>query len=276
MGRFQIDLYFVLRSTDVARDVQVVVRRLDLLHLHAAIVSFDRLVWSLLIRLDDPSDVVVGHVVLPLEVGHGLRPGFEALRLHKVVQQPDLRLKLLDNLGGLVYEPDFARRVSPGAGEQGDRLIEGGLLVSEVEDVPIRLGGIERAVGAGKGLDQAVMPEVLVDVERVQVLAVKAGQQHVDDNGQIDFLAALLRQIPVLDWQRRTAAVTVSCRRFKRPHGFSNVDEDEDWAEKYNQDQEHHYRRKDSAENPPRCFVFKNPPRRFQYRDYTVKAGDAG
>ena len=40
--------------------------------------------------------------------------------------------------------------------------------------------------------------------------------------------------------------------------------------------QERSFTRGESAENPPRGFVFKNPPRRFQYRDYVVKAGDAG
>ena len=79
-------------------------------------------------------------------------------------------------------------------------------------------------------------------------------------------------RFPVLDWQRGTVAATAPSRCFEGSYGFSNVDEDQDWAEKYNQDQEHNYRRGDSAEHPPRCFVFKNPPRRFEYRDYTVKA----
>ena len=40
-----------------------------------------------------------------------------------------------------------------------------------------------------EGLDQAVVLEVLVDVERVEVLGVEAGQQHVDDDGDVDLLA---------------------------------------------------------------------------------------
>ena len=63
--------------------------------------------------------------------------------------------------------------------------------------MPVRLGGVEHAVGAAERLDQAVVLEVLVDVERVEVLAVEAGQEHVDDDGEVDLLAALLRQIGV-------------------------------------------------------------------------------
>jgi hypothetical protein len=81
-------------------------------------------------------------------------------------------------------------------------------------------------------------------------------------------------RLPVVDWQHGT--VTASCRCFEGSHGFSNVDKDEEWADKYSQDQERHYRREDSAENPPPDFVFKNPSSGFEYRDYTVKAGDAG
>ena len=138
-----------------------------------------------------------GAGVVALEVGHGLGLGFEALRLHEVGQAPDGGLELLDDLRGLVHEPDFAGRVGLGAGEHRDRLIDGGLLVAEVEDVAVGLGGVEHAVGAAERLDQAVVLEVLVDVERVEVLAVKAGQQHVDDDGEVDLLAALLRQVGV-------------------------------------------------------------------------------
>ena len=42
-----------------------------------------------------------------------------------------------------------------------------------------------------EGLDQAVVLEVLIDVERVEVFGVEAGEQHVDDDGDVDLLAAL-------------------------------------------------------------------------------------
>jgi hypothetical protein len=44
------------------------------------------------------------------------------------------------------------------------------LLLAEVEDVAVGLGRVQDPVGAGEGLDQAVVLEVLVDVERVEVL----------------------------------------------------------------------------------------------------------
>ena len=58
----------------------------------------------------------------------------------------------------------------------------------EVEDVAVGLGAVEHAVGAGKGLNQAVVLEVLVHVERVQELGIEAGEQHVHDDGDIDLL----------------------------------------------------------------------------------------
>ena len=39
--------------------------------------------------------------------------------------------------------------------------------------------------------------EVLVHVERVQVLGVEAGEQHVHHDGDVDLLAPLLRQVGV-------------------------------------------------------------------------------
>ena len=47
-------------------------------------------------------------------------------------------------------------------------------MLAEVEDVAVGLGRVEDAVGAGEGLNQAVMPEILVDVERVEELGVKS------------------------------------------------------------------------------------------------------
>ena len=74
------------------------------------------------------------------------------------------------------------------AGEERDGGIDGLLLLAEVEDVAVGLGVVEHAVGAGEGLDQPVVLEVLVDVERVEVLGVEAGEEHVDDDGDVDLL----------------------------------------------------------------------------------------
>ena len=100
-------------------------------------------------------------------------------------------LQLLDDDGGLVHQPDFAGLVGLLAGEEGDGGIDGVLLLAEVEDVAVGLGVVEHAVGAGEGLDQPVVLEVLVHVERVEVFGVEAGEQHVHDDGDVDLLAPL-------------------------------------------------------------------------------------
>ena len=41
------------------------------------------------------------------------------------------------------------------------------------------------------------MLEVFVDIERVEELGVEAGEQHIDDDGDVDLLAALLRQVGI-------------------------------------------------------------------------------
>ena len=43
----------------------------------------------------------------------------------------------------------------------------------------------------------SVVLEVLIDVERVEVLAVEAGEEHVDDDSEVELFAALLRQVGV-------------------------------------------------------------------------------
>ncbi len=130
-----------------------------------------------------------GAGVVALEVGHGLRGAVEALRLHEGVELLHGVLQFLDDHGGLVHQPDFAG-LSAGifAGEESDGGIDGVLLLAEVEDVAVGLGVVEHAVGAGEGLNQAVVLEVLVHVERVEVLGVEAGEQHVDHDGDVDLL----------------------------------------------------------------------------------------
>ena len=100
---------------------------------------------------------------------------------------------------GALSTSQISRACSAGfsPGEEGDGGIDGVLLLAEVEDVAVGLGAVEHAVGAGEGLDQAVVLEVLVDVERVQVLGVEAGEQHVDDDGDVDLLRALAGQVAV-------------------------------------------------------------------------------
>ena len=89
-----------------------------------------------------------GAGVVALEVRHVLRLGFEPLRLHEVVQDLDGGFEFVDNLRGLVHQPDFAGLFGFGAGEERDGGVDGVLLLAEVEDVAVGLGGVENAIGA--------------------------------------------------------------------------------------------------------------------------------
>ena len=65
------------------------------------------------------------------------------------------------------------------------------------KDVAVGLGVVEHPVRPAERLDQAVVFEVLVDIKRVEIFGVKAGQEHVDDDGQVKLLAALPGQVGV-------------------------------------------------------------------------------
>jgi hypothetical protein len=58
--------------------------------------------------------------------------------------------ELVDDLRGLVDQPDFAGLFGLGAGEERDGGVDGVLLLAEVEDVAVGLGVVEHAVGAGE------------------------------------------------------------------------------------------------------------------------------
>ena len=125
----------------------------------------------------------------PLRLGTASGRAVEALGFHEAVQLLHGGLQFLDDHGGLVHQPDFAGLLAGlFAGEEGDGGIHGVLLLAEVEDVAVGLGAVEHAVGAGEGLDQAVVLEVLVHVERVQVFGIEAGEQHVHHDGDVDLL----------------------------------------------------------------------------------------
>ena len=93
-------------------------------------------------------------------------------------------------LRSLESTSQISRACSAGlfAGEEGDGGIHSVPLLAEVEDVAVGLGAVEHAVGAGEGLDQAVVLEVLVHIERVQVFGIEAGEQHVHDDGNVDLV----------------------------------------------------------------------------------------
>ena len=131
-----------------------------------------------------------GAGVVALEVGHVLR-GLQSRPWDcmKLVELAARRASSFSMTTGAWSTSQISRAcVGLLAGEEGDGGIDGVLLLAEVEDVAVGLGGVEHAVGAGEGLDQAVVLEVLVDVERVQVLGIEAGEQHVDDDGDVDLL----------------------------------------------------------------------------------------
>ncbi len=77
-------------------------------------------------------------------------------------------------------------------GEEGDGGIDRALLLAEVEDVTIGLGRVHDAVSCARRLGSDRDALVLVDVEGVQELRVKAGQKHVDDNRDVDLVVRVV------------------------------------------------------------------------------------
>ena len=147
---------------------------------------------DLLESLDELCAGVVAHQVV-----HLIGLGFEALRLHELAEVSDGLLEFVDDDGCLVDQPDLAGLVRLYTGEERDGGVDAILLLAEVEDVAVGLGRVENAVGTREGLDQAVVLEVLVDIERVEVHGIEAGEEHVDDYGDVDLLGALVGQVAV-------------------------------------------------------------------------------
>ena len=71
--------------------------------------------------------------------------------------------------------------------EKGNGVVGCFFEVTEADNVAEGFDGVEDAVGARKGLDQAVLAEVFVDPEGVEGRGVKSGKEHVDDEEDIDF-----------------------------------------------------------------------------------------
>ena len=140
-----------------------------------------------------------GAGVVALEIGHGVRAAVEALRFHEVVRASATAASSFSMTTGALSTSQISRALLRlFAGEKGDGGIDGVLLLAEVEDVAVGLGGVEHAVGAGEGLNQAVVLEVLVDIERVEVFGIEAGEQHVHHDGDVDLFLALVGQVG--DW----------------------------------------------------------------------------
>ena len=131
------------------------------------------------------------------QVVYLIRSGFETLRLHKLAEVGNGLCKLVDDDRSLVYQPNLTGPVGLRAREESNGSVDTVLLLAEVENVAVGLGRVENAVGAGEGLNQAMVLEILVDVERVEVHGVEAGEEHIDDDGDVDLLGALVRQVTV-------------------------------------------------------------------------------
>ena len=133
----------------------------------------------------------------PLRLGGVLGFAFQPLRPHEIAQIAHGGLEFFDDLGGLVHEPDFAGLFGLGAGKEGDGGVNGVLLLAEIEDVSVGLGGVENAIGARKGLNQPVVLEVLINIKRVEIFGIEAGQEHINDDGDGDLFASLLGHVGV-------------------------------------------------------------------------------
>ena len=104
--------------------------------------------------------------------------------------QREVDAKLLDGLeiGGQVLavgaQEDLAARLF--VAEESDRVFGGLFKVAEADDVSVCLDRVEDSVRAREGLDEAVGAQVLVDPQGVEGLGVEAGEEHVDDDDQVD------------------------------------------------------------------------------------------
>lgn len=72
--------------------------------------------------------------------------------------------------------------------EKRDRVLDTLLQTTEAHNVTKRLDLIQNTVSAGERLDQSVVFQVLVHPEGIQRSRVKAGEEHIDHDQQIDLL----------------------------------------------------------------------------------------
>ena len=104
--------------------------------------------------------------------------------------QREVDTKLLDDLqvGGQVLavgaQEDLAARLL--VAEESDRVFGGLFKVAEADDVSVCLDRVEDSVRARECLDEAVGAQVLVNPQGVEGLGVEAGEEHVDDDDQVD------------------------------------------------------------------------------------------
>ena len=102
----------------------------------------------------------------------------------EVVLELDDALRVFGLVVAVRLEQDDAARILVAEQRQGvvGRLVQ----VPEGDDVAVGLDRVEDPVGARVRLEKPVLPEVLVDPERVQRCRVEPGQEHVHDDRQVD------------------------------------------------------------------------------------------
>ncbi len=76
-------------------------------------------------------------------------------------------------------------------GKQRDGVVGSLLEVAETNDIAVGFDLVEDAIGTGKGLDEAVVFEVFVHVERVHLFGVEARQEHIDDEQNVHAVGVL-------------------------------------------------------------------------------------
>ena len=74
----------------------------------------------------------------------------------------------------------------PAVAKKRDRVVGGFLQIAEADDIAVGLDGVQNPVRPGKRLNEAVHLEILVHPERVERCRVKACQEHIDHDEQID------------------------------------------------------------------------------------------
>ena len=133
---------------------------------------------------EQPHEARAGLVAL--ERGHGLRREGHSLRFHEAAQVFHGLAIVGNDLGRGLHQPDLAGALGvPLAGKEPHGLVHGVPLLAEVEDVAEGLGIVEDAVGARKCLDETVIAQVFVHIEGVEILGVKAGEEHVHHDGDV-------------------------------------------------------------------------------------------
>ena len=95
---------------------------------------------------------------------------------------------MIEQINILFVGPDQDRFLGVFVGKEGDGRIGVAFQVAEADDIALGFEIVQGAVGAREGLDQAVVFQIFIDVERVERFGVEAGEEHIDDEQDVDGL----------------------------------------------------------------------------------------